>query len=265
MPVLRRCGTEPDLTDRQVAGAYGRSAQRAEARPCGCRTRPEPPVPSRIVTEPTALSDAEWAAMRRRGRMRSYPPGGVLFREGDSSRDVYAIAGGHVKVLLLTPSGRELLLSAKSAGELVGELAAIDGRPRSASAVALDAVDALVVSPDAFSEVLDEHPRLARRLLRVLATHVRDADWRAADRESGDMTRRVARRVVLLAESFGEHSGGGVRIALRLTQEDLAAWVGATREATSRALARLRAAGVVTTGRMRLQVLDLDRLRELAR
>lgn len=202
--------------------------------------------------------------MRRRGHLRRYPPGAVLFREGDTSRDVYAIVSGHVKVMLLTPSGRELLLGAKSRGELVGELAAIDGQPRSASAIGLDDVEALVLAPAAFEEVLDEHPRLARRLLRVLAANVRDADWRAADRESGDMTRRVARRLVLLADRFGEHTGDGVRIALRLTQDDLAAWVGATREATSRALSVLRAEGVVETGRMRLRVVDLERLRRVA-
>jgi CRP/FNR family cyclic AMP-dependent transcriptional regulator len=168
-------------------------------------------------------------------------------------------------VSIQTRSGREILLAVKEAGELVGELSVIDGRPRSATATALDSVDAVVVPAPAFAEFIESHPRIAVRLLRALAAQIRDADRRSVDRDTGDITCRVARRLVDLAERLGEHRGSGLEITLALSQDDLAAWVGATREATSRALGRLRAEGALTTGRQRIVLTDLAALRSRAR
>jgi CRP-like cAMP-binding protein len=214
------------------------------------------------VGELLPLDAAMWPTIRRLGRPIRYEVGETLFHEGETGRSVYALASGQVKVTVVTPSGREVLLAVKGPDDLLGELAAIDGRPRSATATALEPVDTVVLEDAAFDAVLDEYPLLARRLLRVLAAQVREGDWRTADREGADTVTRVARRLAILAERYGEHRGdGGVRISLRLTQEDLASWIGATREATSRALGELRRAGAIETGRQRLFVRDLDILR----
>jgi len=177
---------------------------------------------------------------------------------------VIAVLGGRVKVSVQTRSGREILLAIKEPGDLVGELSAIDSRPRSATAIALEPVDALVVTAPAFVEFIEGHPRIAVRLLRTLAAQIRDADRRSVDRDTGDITCRVARRLVDLAERLGEYRGSGVEVTLVLGQDDLAAWVGATREATSRALGRLRAEGWLTTARQRIVLTDLPALRRRA-
>ena len=105
---------------------------------------------------------------------------------------------------------------------------------------------------------------MAVRLLRTLAAQIREAATRTADRDTGDTTSRVARRLVSLAERYGEYNGPVVEVNLPITQEDLAGWVGATREATSRSLGRLRDLGCLKTGRQRIVLLDVPALRGLA-
>jgi CRP/FNR family transcriptional regulator, cyclic AMP receptor protein len=210
------------------------------------------------------LSEDEWRTLESTGRSRRFRARQRLFREDEPGDHVLAIRSGRVKVSVQTRSGREILLAVKEPGDLVGELSVIDGRPRSATATALEPVDALVVPASAFAEFIEGHPRIAVRLLRTLAAQIRDADRRSVDRDTGDITCRVARRLVDLAERLGEHRGSGLEITLALSQDDLAAWVGATREATSRALGRLRADGALTTGRQRIMLTDLAALRRRA-
>lgn len=207
------------------------------------------------------LNDTEWSTLEDRATRRRFRARQVLFREGEPGDSVVAIRTGRVKVSVHTTGGREIVLAVKEPGELVGELSAIDGRPRSATATALDPVDAFVLPAGAFLEFVDAHPRLAVRLLRVLVAQIRASDVRSAERDTGDITCRVARRLVELSERFGEHRGSGIEIALDLSQDDLAGWVGATREATSRALGRLRADGCVTTARHRITLTDIAALR----
>jgi CRP/FNR family cyclic AMP-dependent transcriptional regulator len=215
-----------------------------------------------MAEEPELLSTAEWRDLDGRGTRRRFRTRQVLFREGDPGRTVFAVRSGRVKVSLHTPGGRELVLAVKEPGELLGELSAIDGRRRSATAQALEPVEALIVDAEQFTEFVASQPRVALRLLRTLAGHIRDNDRDAIDRYSGDVTSRVARRLVELTERFGEHGNRGLEIALPLTHSDLAGWVGASRESTSRALGRLRAARCVSTSRQRITISDLAELRE---
>jgi CRP/FNR family transcriptional regulator, cyclic AMP receptor protein len=211
---------------------------------------------------PDGLSRAEWRELDRRGTPRRYRARQILFRDGDRGGTVLAVRSGRVKISLYTPAGRELVVAIKEPGELLGELSAIDGRRRSATAQALEPVEVLVVASEQFLELVVSQPRVALRLLRALASQIRDTDRDSIDRLSGDVTSRVARRLLELAERFGEHGSSGLEIALPLSHGDLAGWVGASREATSRALAELRAARCVRTGHRHITISDLPRLRQ---
>ena len=105
------------------------------------------------------LTGDEWRTLEVAGRPRRYRARQRLFREGEPGDHVIAVLGGRVKVSVQTRSGREILLAIKEPGDLVGELSAIDGRPRSATAIALEPVDALVVTAPAFVEFVEGHPR----------------------------------------------------------------------------------------------------------
>jgi CRP/FNR family cyclic AMP-dependent transcriptional regulator len=207
------------------------------------------------------ITAQEWHTLEARGRRRAYQRGQILFSEGDPGGSVIALRSGRVKVSVQTLLGRELLLTIKGPGELLGEMSALDGRPRSATATAMEIVHGLVVSASVFQEFLGEHPRIAHRLLKALTLELRNTDELIADRDAGDTVRRTARRLLQLAIRYGEHNAGVTRVGLSLSHDDLASWIGVTREATSRALSQLRAAGYIVTGRRSITVVDLPGLR----
>jgi len=149
-------------------------------------------------------------------------------------------------------------------GALLGELSAVDGAPRSASVAALEPVVALVVPIAAFVDYLRSHGDAAIALLQLVTARLRDADRKRVESAAYDIPGRVARRLLELAERFGEPDGQGVRIGVALSQDELAGWVGASREAVAKALRVLRDRGFVTTGRRTMTVLDLEGLRKRA-
>lgn len=198
------------------------------------------------------------------GARRSYRAGQALFREGDPPGPVFVVVGGSVDVEVLTPSGRSVLLAVKRPGDLVGELAAILGTDRSATATARDQVAVDVVAPDAFREAMTARPDLMASVLAQLAHDVRAVGAEHVRRGDGSVTQRVAAGLLSLAARSVEHDGAGEATTIRIGHDDLAAWVGASREAVSRSLGELRRAGVVTTGRRRITIPDLGALRRRA-
>lgn len=197
------------------------------------------------------------------GRRRSYMAGDVLFLEGDRSHSVFACLEGRVRIFLTTPSGRELLVGIKAPGEEFGELSALDGRPRSASAAAIDDTVVAVLPASRYMDLLLGAPHLSVSVCQSLSTELRRANDRLVTRNSNSATVRTGRMLVELASLMMRHGGDAETYELPLTQSDLADWIGATRESTARALARFRKAGLVRTGRGQIVVLDVLGLNEL--
>ena len=210
------------------------------------------------------LGQADRADLTARGRRRQWPAGASLYLEGESCTTVLIVASGRVKVFSLTAEGEEILLAVRGPGALLGELSAVDGAPRSASVAALEPVVALVVPIAAFVDYLRSHGDAAIALLQLVTARLRDADRKRVESAAYDIPGRVARRLLELAERFGEPDGQGVRIAVALSQDELAGWVGASREAVAKALRVLRDRGFVTTGRRTMTVLDIEGLRRRA-
>ena len=210
------------------------------------------------------LSAADRADLVQLGRHRRYPAGASLVVEGERSSTVLLVVSGRVKVFSLTEEGEEIVLAVRGQGALLGELSAIDGAPRGASVAALEPVVAQVVPVATFVEYLRRHGDAAIALLQLVAGRLRDADRKRVEFAAYDIPARVARRLVELADRFGEPDGEGVRIAVTLSQDELAGWVGASREAVAKALRVLRARGFVSTGRRTMTVLDLEGLRRRA-
>jgi CRP/FNR family cyclic AMP-dependent transcriptional regulator len=186
-----------------------------------------------------------------RGTRTTLRSGTTLFREGDRAAVVCGVVRGCVRIEVSTSTGGRLVLGMKEAGDLVGELGALDGRPRSATAVALHDVELVQMSIDNFLMALEEQPGLAVELLRRISRDLRDSIDRTTARASADTTQRLAMPLFDLAERFGETNSTGVEIDLALTQDDVAGWIGATREATARSLRTLRESNCVVTARRR--------------
>ncbi|OLT12517.1 cyclic nucleotide-binding protein [Actinomadura sp. CNU-125] len=217
------------------------------------------------------LTPAERADLEARGHVRAFERGEALFVEGDRSGWVAVLLKGRVKAFTYREQGGEALLAVREPGALLGELAAIDGLPRSATVEALEPVRALAVPSKDFTKFLEANGRASLIIMRTLCERWRDADRKRAEFGMFDATGRVAQRLVELAERFGVPYGSGqpggesVRITLNLSQEELAGWVGASREAVSKALRHLRGHGLIETGRRRLIVHDLQALRQHVR
>jgi CRP/FNR family cyclic AMP-dependent transcriptional regulator len=204
--------------------------------------------------------DSAFAGARRQ-RLRA---GFTLFEEGDVSSKVVLLLAGRVKVSNLSEAGHETVLGYRGAGDVLGELAAIDGEPHLATVTVVEPGEALVLTAERFLAVLREDPELSLALLRSVVVRLRDADRKRAEFGALDVVGRVALRLVELAARYGEPGDGGIRIDLMLSQRELAGWVGASREATNKALAQLERQGLVTTEDRHLVVLDLEGLRARA-
>ncbi len=190
------------------------------------------------------------------GRLRAYPARSIVFFEGDDARDVLLVRAGQLKVSI-TVEDREVVLDVIGPGDILGEVAAIDGGPRSATVTALTAAEVVSVPAPAFVTFLEECPCAALILMRCVAGRLRDASRRQVEYGALDAVGRVCRRLVELMARYGEPSGSGVLINGPLTQSDIAAWAGLSREAVVKALQRLRAIGWVATTARTITVLDV--------
>lgn len=204
-----------------------------------------------------ALDPGALAALRVAGIRRTWPAGAVLFREGDRPDRVLILESGTVKCVTTSAGGVERILALRTAGDVLGELGVADRGPRSATAIAATPVEALAVPAERFRTFLTEHPRATLELLTIAIGRLRASDRQRAEFGSTETTTRLARVLAELARTHGQPGEDGVRLEL-LSQEDLAALCGSSREAVSRALGALRAAGLVTTGRREVTILDLE-------
>jgi CRP-like cAMP-binding protein len=205
------------------------------------------------------------AALRDRGFVRSFGRGQALFSEGDVGERVFLIEHGWVTLRSVGPDGEEMILGLRGPGEVVGEMSAFDGAPRTATALAVDGVDAVVAPATEVAAVLARDVDAAHDFARILVRRLRESDRQRVEFTVLDTLARVARRLLDLADRFGIQGPDGIRVELPLAQDELASWCGSSREATVKALRTLRELGAITTGRRRVTVHDREKLRLHAR
>lgn len=171
----------------------------------------------------------------------------VLFSAGEPGDGIYLIEAGLLKVVMASPSGVERVISLLGPGEIVGELAMIDGLPRSASVVVLQDCSYRFISLEIFQEFTATHPEFYRELARVLSLRLREADQALAAATFLSGRGRLARAMLDLAGHIGMPSGrGGVIFSHRIGNSDLAAMAGMARENVSRVLGEWRVRKIVS-------------------
>jgi CRP/FNR family transcriptional regulator, cyclic AMP receptor protein len=224
------------------------------------------PAPVRHTLPVSALTERREVlagALRSEGRPVRFRRGQALFTQGDRAERVFVIERGWVMITSVASGGREIVLGLRGPGDLIGDLSALDGAPRSATALAVGDVEATVAPSSALIRTLSD-PAIAMELLRVLANRLRDADRKRLEFAALETLGRVAWRLDELSERFGEQTAEGIDVELPLSQEQLASWCGASREATVKALASLRALGCIATGRRSVLIRDIEALRRHA-
>jgi CRP/FNR family transcriptional regulator, cyclic AMP receptor protein len=212
------------------------------------------------------LNDQDRATLDGLGRRAHFPAGAVLMHEGLHGEGVLVLLSGVVKATSVTGAGREVVLAFRGPGELIGDLAIIDGRPHSSTVVVVEPVEALLIPSADFQAFVDQSPAAAVALIRMVVDRFRDTDRKIVEFSASDALGRVASRLVELSETYGEPSERGLTISLHLSQEELAGWAACSQKAVVNALQTLRQLALVETGRRRITVLDAEglRLRALA-
>ncbi len=196
---------------------------------------------------------------------RRYPRGQAIFHKGDEGGSLYILQSGRVKVVIPSSQGEEMILAILSAGEILGELSLIDGKPRSATVETLEETEVLCLRRDDFLGFLASRFDAVLRVLEVLSRRLRDTDALLAETHFLDITSRLAKKILDLGKLFGAEEAGRIRIPLRVTQKDLASMVGATRESVNKQLRWLREEGLVLLDGGHLTILDPIRLARRAR
>jgi CRP/FNR family cyclic AMP-dependent transcriptional regulator len=192
---------------------------------------------------------------------RSYRRNQYLWYQGDDGAHLVVVASGLVKVVLSSPQGGEVVLTTLGPGEISGELAVLDGSPRSASVVAAEPTTVVMLSRATVLELLNRYPSVLDAVLRALGDLIRRLTEQAGDFVFLDLGGRVAKLLLHLAEA---HGAGSTVLDLGLTQSDLAAMVGATRPAVNRVLQQLAARGVIKVDGQRIVLLNVAELRRRA-
>lgn len=203
------------------------------------------------------LGEADLADILSLAQPLSFEPGGHIFGEGDTARGFYVVAGGTVKVYKLSPGGREQVIHHLGSGEAFGEVALFAGSTFPASAAALSAARVLFFPKEAFLAQVAARPALALNMIATLALRLRGFAALVEALALQDVAARVAAYLDELSRAQGALS-----VTLPVTKAELAASLGMAQETLSRALRRLKEAGVVAVSGRRLTILEPARLKE---
>lgn len=209
-----------------------------------------------LATLPSETSAVLNSAIQR----ESFAPGDVICRKGDPGDALYVILTGQVKIVLPSDDGNEALIATMDDGDFFGELSLIDGRPRSATIIATQPTDTVILRREGFYDFLKAHPEAAIDMLQALSARIRQSDEFIADAAFLDVPGRLAKKILELAEKYGQPDPLGISIGLRVTQRDLAAMIGATRESVNKHLQAFRSQGMIALEGRRLIIRDRDRL-----
>jgi CRP-like cAMP-binding protein len=183
------------------------------------------------------LPDQLLARLLANARLVNLATGAILFLAGDPGDGCYRVNEGLLKVSIASASGAERILAILGPGSIVGDMAMIDGRPRSASVSALRDCNMSFVSRAAFEAFADKQPEIYKFLVGLLAERVRETDQLVAAGSFLPPKGRVARALLDLAKAFGRDVGGGrIVIQQKISQSDVAAMAGIARENVSRIL-----------------------------
>lgn len=177
---------------------------------------------------------------------RSFRAGTLLMTAEQPGEAVYVILEGSLKVYLVREDGNEAILAILGPGQTLGEMSLLDRAGRSANAMTLEPATLLWMASASFRRSLQTVPALGYNLLRLLCQRLRTANEQILALSSLDVAGRVARQILALADQYGEDRGGDLYIPLRLTQGDLAAIVGTSREGVNRVVVRLKERGTIS-------------------
>ncbi|MGW3334403.1 Crp/Fnr family transcriptional regulator [Streptomyces rubiginosohelvolus] len=210
------------------------------------------------------LESEDREALLHLGRELTFPARSALMHQHEPSSHVLLILHGWTKVTASAENGYEALLALRGPGDIVGESAALTGRPRSATVTALAPVRASAIERGSFRDFVAHSPTVSLKLLGLTSDRTRAADQRRLEFASMSVRERFAVLLLDLLHTHGRRTEAGIEIDVPLSKQELAGAVGASREMVQRLLKDLRTRGIVVTGRRTLVIVRPGTLRRIA-
>jgi CRP-like cAMP-binding protein len=229
---------------------------------------PSSPVAESLRSIPffAGLDDTALGQVAAGMRSRRFRRGEVIFHVGDPGDALFIIVSGEVKISLPSVSGDEAILVRLQTGDVFGELALLDGAPRSATATALTAAETVVLPRDRFRALIADEPAVRDALLASLAGELRRLTTHVEELHFLDITGRLAATLVRFANDGGTRlDDGAIRLQTSLTQGDLASMVGSTRQSVNKLLGQFTEDGYLRLERDAIIVTDLEGLSRASR
>jgi CRP-like cAMP-binding protein len=203
-------------------------------------------------------------AINRRFHERGYVAGETIYLAGDSATRLYVVAAGKVKVVRHTLAGQDVVLDILAPGGHFGALSALGDAEYPDTAQALTPSCILEIAAEDFQAILRDHPAVALAALDIVATRLEAAHEQIRHLSAQPVAGRVAAALLALSRKLGQPHDGTLLIQMPLSREDLAAMTGATVETVSRVMSKLRAEGIIRSGRQWVAIADAGRLAALA-
>jgi CRP-like cAMP-binding protein len=209
------------------------------------------------------LSTGEIDSLIGYTRVEQYPAGREIFAKGSPGQSLMAVLRGSVKISSLSSDGKEVVFRIISAGEIFGEIAALDGEERSADAAAMTDCELLVLHRRDFLRMLENRADLCMILLRTLCRSLRRTSEQVEDVSFRHLESRVAKALLQLAESVGLHGVQSKSVELHVSQRELGAMAGGSRESVNKILQNWHRQGLIDLGKASILIHDIDALRHL--
>ncbi len=209
------------------------------------------------------LSAAELEGLARFTRLEKYQANQTIFRQHDSGSTMMAVVGGRVRISRLTAAGKEVVFGILTPGDIFGEIALLDGGPRSADAVALGETELIVLDRRDFIPFLERNPTVAAGMLEVLCQRIRRTDEQVEDSLFLVRDARLAKTLLNLADQFGRETPDGICIDLPMSQRELGSFVGLTRESINKQLVEWRESGLIDLTDRLITIRDMDAFENL--
>jgi len=206
---------------------------------------------------PPTIQQISALAMRR-----SYRDGAIVFSQGDPGDALYGVVTGKIRISASAQDGREMFLNIMEPGDTFGEIALLDGHHRTATASATSPSELIIITRDHFLELLKREPKLVSHVVQLLCERIRWTSGLAEESALLSVPERLARRLLSLGELHGHENPHGVE--LRISQEEVARFLGLSRQAVNQYLQNWKARGWLALGRGKIVIADKRALRDVA-
>jgi CRP/FNR family cyclic AMP-dependent transcriptional regulator len=193
---------------------------------------------------------------------RSYGTGAIVFSQADPGDALYGVVTGKIRISASSPDGREVFLNIMEPGDTFGEIALLDGRRRTATASAIAASELIIIPRDHFLDLLEREPKLVGHVVQLLCERIRWTSGLAEESALLSVPERLARRLLSLGKLHGRETPNGVELSI--SQEDIARFLGLSRQVVNQYLQDWKIHGWLTLGRGKIVIVDERKLRNAA-